>query len=90
MAMGEPVNDQIVSVVDYLRETIGDIDATVQGLQSERTTLAVRLAALEAATDPDVLEAAEDFASRTEDGRRYEGAEDANDLIREAHARFVP
>lgn len=62
----------------------------VQGWQARRAGLARTLAALEAATDPDVLRAAEDFESRSEDGRPYEGSEDPNDHIAEAQARFGP
>ncbi|MGH9152896.1 MAG: hypothetical protein ACRD03_10970 [Acidimicrobiales bacterium] len=89
MAMAGPANQEVVSLVDYLSETIAEIDATVSGWQTKRTVLALRLAALEAATDPEVLAAAEDFEARVAEGRPYEGAQSVADLVKEAHARYV-
>lgn len=89
MAIAEPANNEVVSLVDYLRETIAEIDSTVSGWHARRTALALRLAALEAATDPEVLAAAEDFDARVAEGRPYEGAQSVADLVKEAHARYV-
>ncbi|MDP9389244.1 MAG: hypothetical protein M3Q48_15345 [Actinomycetota bacterium] len=89
MAMAEPADDRVIEVVDYLRETIADIDETVRSWHLKRTKLAVRLAALEAATDGSVLEAAADYERRLGEDRPYEAAEDVADLVKEAHSRFV-
>lgn len=88
MAIAEPANNEVVSLVDYFRETIAEIDATVNGWHAKRTALALRLAALEAATDPEVLAAAQDFEKRVADGRPYEGAQSVAELVKEAHARY--
>ena len=51
---------------------------------------AVRLAAIEAAEDDAVMNAAADFEARSMEGRAYEGAEDTETLLSDAHRRFGP
>lgn len=80
--------EDVVDMVDYLRETIGEIDDAVQGLMARRSGLARRLAVLEAATSSRVAEAVEDYKARVAEQRPYEGAEDARTLLEEAHRRF--
>jgi hypothetical protein len=75
-------------MAQFLRETIAEIDEGIAEMQSRRNQLAVRLAAIDAATDPAVLEAAADYEARTAEKRPYEGAEDANSLITEAHRHY--
>ncbi len=50
--------------------------------------MAVRVAAIEAADDPKIAIAAADYEARVADSRPYEGAEDAERLLAEAHRRF--
>lgn len=78
----------VVNMVDYLRETIEEIDSMIAGMQTKRTALAIRLAAIEASEDASLAEAAQDYGRRVEAGDPYEEAEPAEDLIRDAHARF--
>ena len=82
--------DQVVEMVHYIRETIAEIDDAVRELQARRTGLAVRLAAMEASGDPAVLDVAADYGARVAETRPYEGAEDVESLIVEAHRRYVP
>jgi hypothetical protein len=42
-----------------------------------------------AANDPAMQAAVDDYAERVRTGRPYEDAHDANELIMEAHRRFV-
>ncbi len=74
----------------YLRETIAKIDHMTRYLAIEREEFAMRLAAIEAAEDGAVLQAAADFEARSKEGRAYEGAEDAETLLSDAHHRFGP
>jgi chorismate mutase len=83
-------SERVVDMVDYLRETIGEIDEMVVDLQAKRAGLAIRLAALEMATDAEVSTAAGDYEARVATGRPYESAEDAETLIAEAHRHYVP
>ena len=90
---GSPRRKQdVVSMIDYLRETIAQMDRVFAGAfadwQSGRKELAVRLAALEAAEDPLVAEAVADFEVRTSEDRPYEDAQDAADVLSEAHRRY--
>ncbi len=80
---------EVVDMVDYLRDVIGKIDEAVGGWTTKRQELAVRLAAMEAATDPAVLEVASDYEARLVADRPYNDAEDAESLLSEAHRRFV-
>ncbi len=52
-----------------------------------RREMAVRVTAIEAADDPKVAAAAADYEARVADSRPYEGAEDAERLLGEAHQR---
>ena len=79
----------VVDMVHYLRDLIGEIDQAVDGWTAKRHEFAVRLAAMEAATDPAVLREASDYEARLAEGRPYDDAEDAESLLSEAHRRFV-
>jgi hypothetical protein len=86
MAEAERNND-VVDMVDYLRDTLREMDETISDFQERRQAFAIKLAAIEASTAPSVVAAAEDYEQR---GRKqYETAEDAGDLIAEAHRRYV-
>lgn len=87
MAESAPLN-RVVDMVDYLSETIAEIDAMIHDLEVKRHGFAVRLAVLRASSDPAVAEAAADYEARVAEGRPYESAEPAQDLIAEAHRRF--
>lgn len=80
----------VINMVAYLRETIAEFDQAIADLQAKRAGLAVRLAVIESASDAEVLAAAVDYEARVKAGHPYEGAQDANAFISEAHQRFVP
>ncbi len=88
MSLPEERNSEVVAMVDYLQDTIAEIDGAVNGWVGRRHELAVRLAAMRASYDPKVLEAAADFEERLETSRPYENAEDAVALLSEAHRRY--
>jgi chorismate mutase len=88
MSQPERVEVVVVDMVEYLRETIAQMDAAINPYLASRQELALRLAALEAASDPAILAAAEDYADRVEADRPYEEAEDAEELLSEAHRRY--
>lgn len=89
--MGEPAEQaEVVDFADYLRQTIAEIDEVVTSWAARRTQLAVRLAAIEAAEDPEVAAAAADYEARMVEGRAYEDAEDAERVLSEAGRRYCP
>jgi GTP1/Obg family GTP-binding protein len=90
--MGDAVarEEQIVDMMTYLRETIAKFDNAIAEMQANRTELASRLAAIEAATDSDLQAAAADYSDRVVAKRPYEDAQSAESLIREAHGRVIP
>ena len=80
--------NEVVAMVDYLEDTIAEIDDAVNGWLGRRQELALRLAAMRASNDPTVLEAASNFEERVATGQYYENAEDAGALLSEAHRRY--
>jgi hypothetical protein len=88
--MADPArrDNEVVGMVEYLRDTIAEFDETIAEMQARRTELASRLAVIEAATDPDLVAAAKDYADRVEAGRPYEDAMSADDMIRAARQRI--
>lgn len=89
--MGEAARQQdpaVVDMVGYLRETLQEIDETIAELQGRRHGLAVKLAVIEAAGDPAVIEAAADYKDRAAADRPYENAVRSEDLVAEAHRRY--
>jgi hypothetical protein len=76
-------------MASYLRETVAEIDEVMAYWLTRREQMAVKIAALEAAENPAVIQAAEDYAQRVAEGRPYEDAEDASDLLSEAYRRFA-
>jgi hypothetical protein len=89
--MGEPrpQNEHVVDMVEYLRDTLAEIDAAIAELNERRLGIAVRLAVIASANDPLIQSAAEDYMARVAEQRPYEDATDANELIMEAHRRYV-
>jgi hypothetical protein len=77
-------------MVDYLRETVREIDSVVAGWAVKRAELAVKLTAIEASSSPAVREAAADFERRQESGTPYEDARDAESVLSEAFKRYGP
>jgi hypothetical protein len=77
-------------MVQYLRETIAEMDSTIREIQERRTSLALRLAVLETATDSDMLAAVNDLGERLTQNRPYPDAVPAQELINEAYRRFGP
>jgi hypothetical protein len=86
----EAAHEEVISVTEYLRNTIAGIDKTVRDWQIQRAELAIKLSVIEAATDPDVAAAVSDYESRVAEGRPYESAESIEDIIREASSRLLP
>ena len=86
--MGQPEQEVVVDMVTYLEETLAQMDAWMATWRTEREQLAMRLAAMRAASDPAVGEAAADYRRRLAENRPYETAEDAETLLAEAHRRF--
>ena len=78
----------VTDMVQYLRDFIASIDEAINPWLTKRQELTVRLAALEAASDPAVLDAAADYQDRAVALRPYEDAEDAGTLLSEAHRRY--
>lgn len=90
--MAEPMHrgeTAVVDMVDYLRETLRELDEAIADLSVRRQGLAVKLAVLEASTDPKVQEAAADYDARVAENRPYEDAADAGMLLSEAHRRHA-
>lgn len=88
-------DDSVRDIADYLRETIAEIDESIAAarshladLERRRAGLAVRLAVIDAATSPEVESAIEEYEQRVAENRPYENAEDATELLSEAHRRF--
>lgn len=79
----------VADMAQYLRDTLAETDKHISEMQAGRNQMAVRLAGLDAASDPAVLAAAADYEARAASGRPYEGAEDAGSLVSEAYSRFV-
>lgn len=88
--MAEPMRQEVVSLAGYLRSTIRRIDEMMGTWQAQRDELSLRLALIEGPDDPAVAAAAADYESRVEEGRPYEEAVAAEELIKEAHRRFGP
>lgn len=88
MAAEAAHSDEVIEITQYLRDTIRDIDETMKVFAERRAGLAGRLAILEAAGDRAVAAAAADYERRVAEGRPYEGR-DAEDVITEAHRRFI-
>jgi chorismate mutase len=88
--VAEPVRrSDVVDIADYLEETIRDIDEALAELAGRRAQLAFKLAVLRAASDPDVDDAAADLERRIAEGQPYENARPAEDVITEAHRRYI-
>jgi len=89
--MGEPQpqDEHVVDMVEYLRDTLAEIDAAIAELNQRRVGIAERLAVIAAASDPMVHKAVADYSARLAEDRPYEDARDANELIMEAHRQFV-
>lgn len=66
------------------------MDAAINPYLAKRQELALRLAALEAASDETVLEAAADYQDRVDGNRPYETAEEAETLLSDAYKRYSP
>jgi hypothetical protein len=84
-------HETVVSIVDYLEATLRKMDEFVSEIQAwaeARQEIALRLAVLRAAADPAVHDAASDYEQRVAEGRPYEAARPADDVIRDAHARY--
>jgi hypothetical protein len=83
----QPAESEVVEMRAYLRETLRYIDGMIQKLTADRHDVALRLAAIEAAEDPAVIAAVQDHEHRA--GRPYVDAQDANQLLSEAHRRLT-
>jgi hypothetical protein len=65
-----PTEATVTSLADYLRETVVELDEAIAEMKSRRSGLMIRLAAIEAGTDPDVLEAVADYESLLSEATR--------------------
>ena len=88
MADSAERSNEVVGMVEYLRETIAEFDETIAEMQARRTTLATRLAVIEAGTDPGISSAVQDYADRVAANRPYEDSMSADELIRAARTRI--
>lgn len=88
MSQPERVEAVVIDLVEYLRETIAQMDAAINPYLAKRQELALRLAALESASDETVLQAAADYQDRVEMNLPYDTAEDAGALLSDAYNRY--
>ena len=91
MGMPAEQHDSVVSIVGDLEEALRKMDEFVSDIQAwaeARQEIAMRLAVMRAASDPAVAQAAADYEQRIDEGRPYENARAAEDVIRDAHARY--
>jgi phage shock protein A len=81
MADAAKSNDaEVVEMVDYLRETLREMDEGIAEMTQRRKGIAIRLAVIEASTAPAVQ--AVESSDPSFDGR------DAEAVLSEAHRRF--
>ena len=71
---------EVVEMVDYLRETLREMDEGIAEMTQRRKGIAIRLAVIEASTAPGVQAAIAD--DQTFEGR------DAEAILSEAHRRY--
>lgn len=81
------LQESVVSMAQYLRDTLAELDGSIRDMQAQRHRLAVRLAVIEAAEDPAVKRAVEEYSTRS--GEPYPDAESAGTLISDAHRHFI-
>jgi hypothetical protein len=78
----------VVEITDHIRETMAKADAAIHEMAVTRTDLAIRLALLKAATDPEIEAAVADYEERVETGRGYD-ARSAELVLADAWQRFT-
>ncbi len=78
----------VVDMREHLRSGLAKADMAIAEILKTRTEMAITLAAADAASDPEVLAAAEDYERRTAENRPYENARSAEDVISEAARRY--
>jgi hypothetical protein len=77
----------VVEMVDYLRETLREMDEGITEMQERRRGIATRIAVIEAAGTDAVRGTVAEYERRSESNEPYRG-EDAKTLLSEAHRRF--
>lgn len=77
----------VVAVSDYLRDTIDDMDDGIAEMTARRNGIAKRLAIIEASDSSPVKRAVADYETRVKDGRPYEDAQPADEVLSEAWKR---
>lgn len=89
--MGEPMrtDGDVIEIDEYLEDTLTKMDRAMADFGRDRQEIAVRIAALRAARDERVHEAADEYEAAVAAGRGYEAAEDVGDVLGEAHRRFI-
>jgi len=88
--MADPARQaDIIDLGEYLDKAISELDDTIRELQATRTAWAIRRSVLRAAGSKSVQQAAAELDQRVKDGRPYEDAKDAAELIQEAHRRLT-
>jgi chorismate mutase len=89
--MGEAMrhhDEPVIGMGDYLRDTLRKIDQNIAVMLDQREDLARRIAVIEAAENPAVAAAVEDYEARVAEDRDYEDARMAQDIIAEAVRRY--
>lgn len=81
--------NEVVEVADYLRETLAEMDEAIVDTRRRRHELAVRLAVLDAAGDPELQRVADEVQERIDAGDTFPDARPAQDVLAEAHRRYV-
>ena len=90
---GGPVSPQadesVADMRQYARETLAKLDETMRDWNVKRQELSLRLAVMDAADDPELQRMAEEVADRVESGGGFPDARPAEDVLAEAHRRYV-
>lgn len=84
----EHPDENVTDVREYTRETLRQADQTLREVARHRQQLAVRLAVLDAAADPELQRLADDVYARLDAGEMLE-ARPAEQVLAEAHRRYV-
>lgn len=79
---------EVVSVEEYLAKTVAEADNLLNAAKEARDQLALRLHALQMASDARVDETVDDYERRVKENRPYEDATSVDDLIAEARSRL--
>lgn len=82
-------NESIADINEYARETLRKLDEAISEMDSRRQELALRLAVMDAAQDSELQRMADEVVERIESGEGFPKARPAEDVLAEAHRRYV-